>query len=130
MLHSLNYTRWVTKPQEKKARSRLHLITPKERGRSFLHARVEVCFLSLTLFNFTDQAGFPPWTRANAAYHPLHRPKTMPKTKVLEAYLQLVERPLRGSDGTYQAVKITQNGQDALAGGIDLPALQESEVTV
>ena len=45
-------------------------------------------------------------------------------------YLQLVERPLRGSDGTYLAVKITQKGRDALASGIDLPPLQESEVTV
>ncbi len=53
MLHSLKYTQWVTKPQEKKGGSRLHLVTLKERGRSFLHARVEVCFLSLTLFNFT-----------------------------------------------------------------------------
>jgi len=43
-------------------------------------------------------------------------------------YLQLVERPLRGSDGTYPAVKITQKGRDALAGGIDLPTVQESEV--
>ncbi len=42
-------------------------------------------------------------------------------------YLQLVERPLRGG-GTYLAVTITQKGRDALAGGIDLPALQESEV--
>ena len=45
-------------------------------------------------------------------------------------YLQLVERPLRGGSGTYAAVKITQKGRDALAGGIDLPALQESEVLV
>jgi hypothetical protein len=45
-------------------------------------------------------------------------------------YLQLVERPLRGGSGTYAAVKITQKGRDALAGGIDLPALQESEVIV
>ena len=44
-------------------------------------------------------------------------------------YLQLVERPLRGG-GTYLAVTITQKGRDALAGGIDLPALQESEVIV
>ena len=43
-------------------------------------------------------------------------------------YLQLVERTLRGSGETYPAVKITQKGRDALAGGIDLPALQESEV--
>jgi ATP-dependent DNA helicase RecQ len=42
-------------------------------------------------------------------------------------YLQLVERPLRGSGETYPAVKITQKGRDALAGGIDLPTLQESE---
>ena len=49
---------------------------------------------------------------------------------VESGYLQLVERPLRGSRGTYQAVKITQKGRDALAGGIDLPALQESEVIV
>jgi hypothetical protein len=45
-------------------------------------------------------------------------------------YLQLVERALRGGGGTYTAVAITQKGRDALAGGIDLPALQESEVTV
>jgi ATP-dependent DNA helicase RecQ len=45
-------------------------------------------------------------------------------------YLQLAERPLRGGDGTYTAVKITQKGRDALAGGIDLPAVQESEVPV
>ena len=43
-------------------------------------------------------------------------------------YLQLVERTLRGSSETYPAVKITQKGRDALAGGIDLPALQEREV--
>ena len=42
-------------------------------------------------------------------------------------YLQLVERPLRGINGTYAAVKITQKGRDALAGGVDLPAFQESE---
>ena len=41
-------------------------------------------------------------------------------------YLQLVERDFRGSNDTYQAVKITQKGRDALAGGIDLPVLQES----
>jgi ATP-dependent DNA helicase RecQ len=40
-------------------------------------------------------------------------------------YLQLVERPLR-TGGTYPAVKMTQKGRDALAGGVDLPALQES----
>ena len=40
-------------------------------------------------------------------------------------YLQLVERMLHGG-GTYAAVKITPKGRDALAGGIDLPALQES----
>jgi ATP-dependent DNA helicase RecQ len=43
-------------------------------------------------------------------------------------YLQLVERTLRGSGETYPAVKITQKGRDTLAGGIDLPTLQESEV--
>jgi hypothetical protein len=42
-------------------------------------------------------------------------------------YLQLVERPLRGINGTYAAVKLTQKGRDALAGGVDLPAFQESE---
>src|SRR5258708_35385034 len=42
-------------------------------------------------------------------------------------YLQLVERPLRGMTETYQAVKITQKGRDTLAGGADLPAVQESE---
>ena len=41
--------------------------------------------------------------------------------------LQLVERPLRGKNETYSAVKITQKGRDALAGGVDFPALQESE---
>jgi len=40
-------------------------------------------------------------------------------------YLQLVERTLR-TGGTYSAVKMTQKGRDALAGGVDLPALQES----
>ena len=40
-------------------------------------------------------------------------------------YLQLVERPLR-TGGTYSAVKMMQQGRDALAGGVDLPALQES----
>src|SRR6266851_1992134 len=40
-------------------------------------------------------------------------------------YLQLAERPLR-TGGTYSAVKMTQKGRDALAGGVDLPALQES----
>ena len=43
-------------------------------------------------------------------------------------YLQLEEKPLRGKNGPYPAVKITQKGRDALAGGVDLPALQESEV--
>jgi hypothetical protein len=42
-------------------------------------------------------------------------------------YLQLVERPLRGTNETYSAVQITQKGRDTLAGGVDLPALQESE---
>lgn len=40
-------------------------------------------------------------------------------------YLQIAERALY-TGGTYSAVKITQKGRDALAGGIDLPALQES----
>ena len=40
-------------------------------------------------------------------------------------YLQLVERPLH-TGGTYSAVKMMQKGRDALAGGVDLPALQES----
>jgi hypothetical protein len=40
-------------------------------------------------------------------------------------YLQIVERSF-STGGTYAAVKITQKGRDALAGGIDLPALQES----
>jgi hypothetical protein len=40
-------------------------------------------------------------------------------------YLQIVERSF-STGGTYSAVKITQKGRDALAGGIDLPALQES----
>ena len=43
-------------------------------------------------------------------------------------YLQLVERSLHGMNETYAAVKITQKGRDALAGGVDLPAFQESEV--
>ena len=42
-------------------------------------------------------------------------------------YLEAVERPLWNRDGTYEAVKITQRGRDALAGGIDLPALQDTE---
>ena len=42
-------------------------------------------------------------------------------------YLEAVERPLWNRDGTYEAVKITQKGRDALAGGIDLPALQDTE---
>ncbi len=40
-------------------------------------------------------------------------------------YLQIVERSF-STGGTYPAVKITQKGRDALAGGIDLPVLQES----
>ncbi len=42
-------------------------------------------------------------------------------------YLQEVERPFRDMRGTYSAVKITQKGRDALAGGIDLPASQDTE---
>jgi hypothetical protein len=42
-------------------------------------------------------------------------------------YLQLVERSFRDSGDTYQAVQITQKGRDALAGGVDLPALQDTE---
>jgi RecQ family ATP-dependent DNA helicase len=42
-------------------------------------------------------------------------------------YLQLVERSFRDSGDTYQAVQITQKGRDALAGGVDLPALQDAE---
>jgi ATP-dependent DNA helicase RecQ len=41
-------------------------------------------------------------------------------------YLQIVECPLR-TGGTYPAVKITQKGRDALAGGIDLPVSQDAE---
>jgi len=39
-------------------------------------------------------------------------------------YLQLLEHSFRDRDGTYKAVTITQQGRDALAGGIDLPASQ------
>ena len=42
-------------------------------------------------------------------------------------YLEAVEHPLWNRDGTYEAVKITQRGRDALAGGVDLPALQDTE---
>ncbi len=42
-------------------------------------------------------------------------------------YLQEVERPYRDMSGTYKAVKITQKGRDALAGGIDLPTSQDTE---
>ena len=42
-------------------------------------------------------------------------------------YLQLEDKLLPGKNGTYAAVKMTQKGRDALAGGVDLPALQESE---
>ena len=41
-------------------------------------------------------------------------------------YLEAVERPLWNKDGTYEAVKMTQRGRDALAGGVDLPALQDT----
>lgn len=43
-------------------------------------------------------------------------------------YVQEVNRPLRDIPGTYSAVKITQKGRDVLAGGIDLPAFQDTEV--
>jgi ATP-dependent DNA helicase RecQ len=46
---------------------------------------------------------------------------------VESGYLQLVERSFRDTGGTYQAVKITQKGLDALAGGIDLPVSQDTE---
>ncbi len=42
-------------------------------------------------------------------------------------YLQLVERSFGDTGNTYQAVKITQKGRDALAGGIDLPTSQDTE---
>ncbi len=42
-------------------------------------------------------------------------------------YLQLVEHPLWDRSGSYSAVEITQRGRDALAGGIDLPASQDTE---
>ena len=58
------------------------------------------------------------------------RPRRALDALIESGYLQLVERALRGSSGTYPAVTITQKGRDALAGGIDLPALQESEVIV
>jgi ATP-dependent DNA helicase RecQ len=45
-------------------------------------------------------------------------------------YLQLAERSYSDTGNTYQAVKITQNGRDALAGGIDLPASQDTEGVV
>ena len=38
-------------------------------------------------------------------------------------YLELLEHNFRGSNDSYHAVKITQKGRDALAGGIDLPVL-------
>ncbi len=44
-------------------------------------------------------------------------------------YLQLIERTLRAKGITYTAVSITQRGRDALAGGVELPAFQEVEVT-
>ncbi len=42
-------------------------------------------------------------------------------------YLQEVDRSFRDMRGTYSAVKITQKGRDALAGGLDLPASQDTE---
>ena len=42
-------------------------------------------------------------------------------------YLQFVERSFRDRGDTYQAVRITQKGRDALAGGVDLPASQDTE---
>ncbi len=42
-------------------------------------------------------------------------------------YLELVERSFGDTGNMYQAVKITQKGRDALAGGIDLPASQNTE---
>jgi hypothetical protein len=42
-------------------------------------------------------------------------------------YLEATERPLWNRDGTYEAVQITQRGRDALAGGVDLPALHDTE---
>jgi len=43
-------------------------------------------------------------------------------------YLQLVERHFRKEQRSYPAVTMTQKGRDALAGGIELPALQEVEL--
>jgi ATP-dependent DNA helicase RecQ len=40
-------------------------------------------------------------------------------------YMQLVERHFRKEERSYSAVSITQKGRDALAGGIELPALDE-----
>jgi hypothetical protein len=45
--------------------------------------------------------------------------------------LQLVEKHWQRKDethNTYQAVSITQKGRDALAGGVDLPAADKTEV--
>ena len=42
-------------------------------------------------------------------------------------YLQLVERHFRKEERSYPAVTMTQKGRDALAGGIELPALHEVE---
>jgi ATP-dependent DNA helicase RecQ len=42
-------------------------------------------------------------------------------------YLHLTDRQHRGKGVVYSAVSITQKGRDALAGGVALPAYQESE---
>jgi hypothetical protein len=45
--------------------------------------------------------------------------------------LHLVEKHWQGKDetrNTYQAVAITQKGRDALAGGVELPAANQTEV--
>ncbi len=40
-------------------------------------------------------------------------------------FLALEERPMRNRDETYQAVRLTEKGRDALAGGIELPEFPE-----
>jgi ATP-dependent DNA helicase RecQ len=45
-------------------------------------------------------------------------------------FLQLHERVFQAKGITYSAVKITQKGRDALAGGIALPTFKETEVSV
>ena len=47
-----------------------------------------------------------------------------------KGYLALTERTNRAKGITYSAVAITQNGRDALAGGVELLAFQDVEVSV